>query len=146
MCAAPAHTISPGVATRRYQNDLMDMESGSKRFGFLGQPMQVRYRGLCAIGSGLWTRNTHFEDVWSCCAHDLARSSLYALPEWSNGHGKRFKELRSLRTANPSAISRVVHNRLRALCSKHTHFEGVCSSTAHELTRSRLYAKPEWSN
>ena len=98
----------------------MDMESGSKRFGFLGQPMQVRYRGLCAIGSGLWTRNTHFEDVCSSSAHDLARSSLYAIPEWSNGHGKRFKELRPLRTTDPSAMLWVVRNRLWALCSKHT--------------------------
>ena len=82
--------------------------------------MQVRYRGLCAIGSGLWTRNTHFEDVCSSSAHDLTRSSLYAKPEWSNGHGERFKEFRPLRTANPGAMLRVVHNRLRALGSKHT--------------------------
>ena len=43
MCAAPAHTIQLEVASRRYQNGPMDMESVSKCFGPLGQPIRVLY-------------------------------------------------------------------------------------------------------
>ena len=43
MCAAPAHTIQLEGVSRRYQNGPMDMESVSKRFGLLRQPIRVLY-------------------------------------------------------------------------------------------------------
>ena len=43
MCAAPAHTIQLEVASRRYQNGPMDMESVSKCFGLLKQPIRELY-------------------------------------------------------------------------------------------------------
>ena len=43
VCAAPAHTTQLEVANQQYQNVPMDMESVSKRFGLLRQPIRVLY-------------------------------------------------------------------------------------------------------
>ena len=43
LCAALALTIQLEVANMQYQNGPMDMESASKRFGLLGQPIRVLY-------------------------------------------------------------------------------------------------------
>ena len=129
VCAAPAHTIQLEVASGRYQNGPMDMESVSKCFGPLRQPIRVLYRRSCTIGCGLWARYTHFEDVCSSNAHDSARSSQQAVPEWSNGHGKCFKALRPLETTDPSAILRqsVVGFGLEA------HTLRMCAAPAHTI-------------
>ena len=132
VCAAPAHTIPLEVASKRYQNGPMDMESVSKRFGLMRQRSEcyIEGRAQSVVGFGLKTHT--LKDVCSSSAHDSTRSSQQAVSKWSNGHGKCFKVLRSLRTAGLSAMLRAVHNRLWALGSKNTHFENVCNSTAHD--------------
>ena len=65
----------------------------------------------------------------SSSAHDTARSSHHALPEWSNGHGKCFKALQPLETADSSAILRqsVVGFGLE------THILRMCAAPAHTI-------------
>ena len=71
------------------------------------------------VGFGL---ETHTLKVCAAPAHtiQLEVANQQYVPEWSTGHGKCFKVLRPLETTDPSAILRVVHNRLWALGSKQT--------------------------
>ena len=135
MFAPPAPTIQLQVMSRPCVNGRLVIEGRSKRFVFSTQSIQVPFRGMCIIETGLWARNTHLGHVCSSSAHASAPSEEQVVCQWSIGHRRSLKALRALSLIETSAITRGVHNRGRALGSQHAPWRCL------QLQRTRLSSK-----